>query len=73
MTNRVIIANCVVFKDGNGLRIVPFTLVKKLYPTTKIDKIQIIQSGSKFSDNQLLSHLSDGVLSFEDLILKYLT
>ena len=48
-------------------------LVKKLYLTTKIDKIQIIQSGSKFSDNQLLSHLSDGVLSFEDLILKYLT
>ena len=69
MTNRVIIDNCVVFKDGNGIRIVPFALVKKLYPSVKLDNIKTIKTGSRYSDNKLLSQLSDGIMKFEDLIV----
>lgn len=71
MTNRVIIDNCVVFKHDNGIQIVPFKLMKKLYPTVKLDNIKIIKSGNRYSDNKLISHLSDGIMSFEDLIMNY--
>lgn len=71
MTNHVIIDNCVVIKDGHGLRIVPFSLMKKLYPTVNLDNIKTIKSGNRYSDNKLLSHLSDGIMSFEDLINNY--
>ena len=71
MAARVIIANFIVIKYGNELQIIPLNLIQKLQPTLQLDQIQTITSGSKYSDNQLLSHLSDGVVLFEDLILNY--
>lgn len=71
MAYRVIIANCVVIKYGNELKIIPLNLIKKLQPTLQLDQIQTITTGSKYSDNRLLSHLSDGVVLFEDLIMNY--
>lgn len=69
MASRVIIANCVVIQDGNVLSITPLKLIRKLQPTLQLDQIQKITTGSKYSDNRLLSHLSDGIVLFEDLIL----
>ena len=69
MVSRVIIANCVVIQDGNVLSITPLKLIRKLQPTLQLDQIQKITTGSKYSDNRLLSHLSDGIVLFEDLIL----
>ena len=69
MTSRVIIANCVVIQDGNVLSITPLKLMRKLQHTLQLDQIQTITTGSKYSDNRLLSHLSDGIVLFEDLIL----
>ena len=58
MVSRVIIANCVVIQDGNVLSITPLKLIRKL----QLDQIQKITTGSKYSDNRLLSHLSDGIV-----------
>ena len=58
MVTRVIIANCVVIQDGNVLSITPLKLIRKL----QLDQIQKITTGSKYSDNRLLSHLSDGIV-----------
>mgnify|MGYP006950274641 CR=1 FL=1 len=69
MVSRVIIANCVVIQDGNVLSITPLKLIRKLQPTLQLDQIQKITTGSKYSDNRLLSQLSDGIVLFEDLIL----
>jgi hypothetical protein len=69
MVSRVIIANCVVIQDGNVLSITPLKLIRKLQPTLQVDQIQKITTGSKYSDNRLLSQLSDGIVLFEDLIL----
>ena len=62
MVSRVIIANCVVIQDGNVLSITPLKLIRKLQPTLQVDQIQKITTGSKYSDNRLLSHLSDGIV-----------
>jgi hypothetical protein len=66
MVSRVIIANCVVIQDGNVLSITPLKLIRKLQPTLQptlqLDQIQKITTGSKYSDNRLLSHLSDGIV-----------
>ena len=62
MVSRVIIANCVVIQDGNVLSITPLKLIRKLQPTLQVDQIQKITTGSKYSDNRLLSQLSDGIV-----------
>ena len=62
MVSRVIIANCVVIQDGNVLSITPLKLIRKLQPTLQLDQIQKNTTGSKYSDNRLLSHLSDGIV-----------
>ena len=69
MTNRVIIDNCVVIKEVNGIRIIPFKLMKKLFPTVILENIKTINTGTRYSDNRLLSQLSDGIMKFEDLII----
>ena len=62
MVSRVIIANCVVIQDGNVLSITPLKLIRKLQPTLQLDQIQKITTVSKYSDNRLLSQLSDGIV-----------
>ena len=71
MTNRVIIDNCVVIKEVNGIRIIPFKLMKKLFPTVILENMNIktINTGSRYSDNRLLCQLSEGNMKFEDLIV----
>jgi hypothetical protein len=66
--NSVIIDNCIVSKFmGNGLRIRPISLEKKLNPTFNINSVKKITYGSRIKDNQIIQQLSDGILKYNDL------
>jgi hypothetical protein len=52
---------------GNGLRIRPISLEKKLNPTFNINSVKKITYGSRIKDNQIIQQLSDGILKYNDL------
>ena len=61
----VVIDNCVVSKDGNGIRITPF----KLYPSININILPKITFGNKKKDNEVISKLATGQMTFNQLFL----
>ena len=66
--NAVIIDNCIVSKFmGNGLRIRPISLEKKIKPTFNINSLKKITYGSRLNDNKIIQQLADGILKYEDL------
>jgi hypothetical protein len=65
----IIIDNCIVSKFmGNGVRITPIRLAKKLKPSLNIDLLQKKTYGSRKNDQSILSKLADGVLKYEDIV-----
>jgi len=66
--NSVVIDNCIVSKImGNGLRIRPISLEKKLNPNFNINSLQKIEYGSRLKDNKIIQQLCNGTLKYEDL------
>ena len=66
--NSVVIDNCIVSKFmGNGLRIRPISLEKKINPTFNINSLKKITYGSRLKNSRIIRQLSDGVLKYEDL------
>ena len=66
--NSVVIDNCIVSKFmGNGLRIRPISLQKKINPNFNINSVKKITYGSRLNDSKILQQLSDGILKYEDL------
>lgn len=66
--NSVVIDNCIVSKFmGNGLRIRPINLEKKLNPKFNINSLKKITYGSRLNDAKILQQLSDGILKYENL------
>lgn len=64
----IIIDNCVVTKyPGNGIRIAPIRLLKKINPSLNVDLLQKKTYGGRKNDNLILSQLSDGKLTYADL------
>ena len=65
----IVIDNCVVSKFmGNGIRITPISLAKKINPSLNIDLLQKKTYGSRKNDNSILSQLTCGVLNYEDIV-----
>jgi hypothetical protein len=52
---------------GNGVRIRPISLEKKLNPNFNINSLQKIGYGSRLKDNKIIGQLCDGTLKYEDL------
>lgn len=65
----IIIDNCIVSKDGNGIRITPIKLARKLYPTLNINILQKITFGNKFNDNTVINRLAMGTMTFNQLFV----
>ena len=66
----VVIDNCIVSRlMGNGIRIQPIRLAKKMNPELNIDMLPRITYGNRAKDNYVISQLAMGVLKYEDLIL----
>jgi len=64
-----VIDNCIVSKlMGNGLRIRPISLEKKLNPNFNINSLQKIEYGSRLKDNKIIQQLCNGTLKYEDLL-----
>ena len=57
--------DCIISKDGNGFRITPIRLAKKLYPSIKIDTLQVIPYTK---GNRSIQLLADGILSFDQFM-----
>jgi hypothetical protein len=55
--------DCIISKDGNGIRITPIRLAKKLYPSIKIDTLQVIPY-----TKGIIQKLADGLLSFDQFM-----
>ncbi len=71
--NYVIIDNCIISKImPNGICIRSINLAKKINPNLNLDILPIISTGNKYLDNKLIQQLSDGIISFDDLIAVYL-
>ena len=70
MKTRIIIDNCIVTKFGvNGICIKPIKLVKNY----DITKYQVITVGNRKKDNDILHQLSDGSLTYDNLVNTYLS
>jgi hypothetical protein len=66
---RIIIDHCIVSKhEKGGIWICTIDIAKKMDPMLDIDTIPKISHGNEFKENKLISKLSDGVLTFEDLV-----
>ena len=69
--NRFIIDNTVVTKNfPNGIHICRVSFMKKINPTIDINAIPIITYGDRLKDAQVIRDLSNGILTFEDLVPK---
>ena len=55
--------DCIISKDGNGIRITPIRLAKKLYPSIKIYTLQVIPY-----TKGIIQKLADGIMSFDQFI-----
>lgn len=55
--------DCIISKDGNGIRITPIRLAKKLYPSIKIDTLQVIPY-----TKGAIQLIADGILSFDQFM-----
>lgn len=55
--------DCIISKDGNGIRITPIRLAKKIYPSIKIDTLQVIPY-----TKGIIQKLADGLLSFDQFM-----
>ena len=55
--------DCIISKDGNGIRITPIRLAKKLYPTIKFDTLQVIPY-----TKGIIQLIADGILSFDQFM-----
>jgi len=68
----IIIDNCVVSKfNANGLSISSKNLFGKKHPQVNIDSLPVILTGNRQTDNNLLHKLSDGLMSFDELVEMY--
>jgi len=64
----IVIDNCVVTKlMGNGLRICSIKYAEK-HRLANINTLKKITTGNKKKDNKLIQQLSDGKLSFNDVL-----
>ena len=55
--------DCIISKDGNGIRITPIRLAKKLYPSINIDTLQEIHY-----TKGTIQKIADGILSFDQFM-----
>lgn len=68
--NIIIIDNCIISKFmSNGIKITP---IGKMTENINLDKIPKISTGNRISDNNLLHMLSDGDMTFNDIVNTYL-
>jgi hypothetical protein len=55
--------DCIISKDGNGIRITPIRLAKKLYPSIKFNTLQVIPY-----TKGTIQLIADGILSFDQFM-----
>jgi hypothetical protein len=64
--NNYIVDNCVISKIySNGTRICKISFYEKYYGNTSA--FQVIKTGSRGSDNKLISDIAEGTIDFEYL------
>jgi hypothetical protein len=70
--NSILIDICVVTKMNNGIRIRSEKMESKFNKRFDCKELERISTGTRQSDGKLLRLLSDGELSYDDLIKTYL-
>lgn len=67
--NCIVIANCIVSRVGqNGMTIRPIRLEQKINPNVNINSFPRMTTGNRNRDHHLLQQLSDGLVTFDDII-----
>jgi hypothetical protein len=71
-TTNFIIDNCVVTRYPTGVRLASIKLIKKMNKNFTEVNLPKISTGSRLSDNQLISKLADGDVHFDEVVNNYL-
>jgi hypothetical protein len=71
MNTHVVIDNYVISKImHNGIRVLPVSSMKKIYPNVDISQFPKISMGSKEMDDDLISRIIDGIVDIKTLCVK---
>ncbi len=68
---KIIVDNCIVVKRKYGIQILSIKLAQKQNPNLNINEIQMFTTGNKINDHRIIQDLSDGIISFDELIDRF--